>query len=342
MIPRPGTKLSGLAHIAPWISIFQHKAEGMFSGLIGLQLLMGLNSGGSETDAIIRTIFLATLLNLLLFIVFVLILCRHEQPAAPQSPPPYNFGPSPKVVINGKPSVLTSTIPEKIDNTHLSPPPNPYGPMDGSLQGRASSTQSVPPHSNSTSTLNTQSVPPHEVYHPTHGYPISSPSVSVQSSVGDITSTTITNVGNNNSYRHPQASLHPSVLVNSEGHITNTNTQSIPHHNTYHLATQGGPISNPSVSVQLGVGKITDTTITYVGDNNIYEDSQGTTSNSHPLMSTLDTQSIPYHQPVNGHPISSSSVSVSSGGDITNTAIPNVGNNNYGNPQKNNGSNVQA
>ena len=188
----------------------------------------------------------------------------------------------------------------------------------------------------------THNLSPHEAYHPTHRYPISSPSVSVQLSVGHITGTTITNVGNNNSYGRPQASLHPSVLVNSEGHITNTDAQSIPHHNACHLATLGGPISNPSVSVQSGVGKITDATITYVGDNNIYEDSQGTASNSHPLMSTLDTQSVPYHQPVNGHPISSSSVSVSSGGDITNTAIPNIGNNNYGNPQKNNCSNVQA
>ena len=191
--------------------------------------------------------------------------------------------------------------------------------MDGSPQGRASSTQSVSHHSKSSSMLNTQSIPPYEAWHSTCQHPISSPSMSVNLSAGDITGTTITNVGNNNSYYgHPQASLRPSVLVNSEGHITNTDKQSIPHHNTYH-PTQGGPISNPSVSVQSGVGKITDTTITNVGDNNIYEDSQGTASNSHPLMSTLDTQSIPYHQSVNGHPISSSSVSVSSGGDTTNT-----------------------
>ena len=301
----------------------------MFSGLIGLHLLMGLNSGGSESDAVIRTIFLAILLTLP-SIVFVLTLRRHERAAAP--PPPYDFGPSPKVAINSKPSVPTSIIPEKItviDNTHLGPPPNPYGPMyenlassspmDGSSQGRASSTQSVPRHGNSTSTLNTQSLPPHEAYHPTHGHPISSPSVSVHSSVGDITGTTITNVGNNNSYGRPQA------------------RQSAPHNNAHH-PTQG----RPSVSVHSGVGKITDTTITNVGDNNIYEDSQGTASNSPPLLPTLDTQSVPCHQPVHGDPILSPSVSVGPGENITNTAISNVGNNNYGHPQKNNGSNFQA
>ena len=348
----------------------QAKAEGMpLSRLIGLPV-NGLVSGGSESDAVIGTVFLAIPP---LIIMFFLILRRHKRPAAP--PPPYDFGPSPKVPT----SILLEKI-SSIDNTHLSPHPNPYGPMYGNLassflmdespQGRESSTQSVPPHGNSLSTLNTQSVPLHQAYHPTHGHVISSPSVSVHSSVGDITGTTITNVGTNNSYGHPQASLSyshppmytletqsashhntchpihghpissPSVSVNSEGYITNTEAQSIPHHNAYH-PTQGRPISGPSVSVHSGVGKITDTTITNIGDNNIYE---GTASDSHPLMSTLDThtQSVPYHQPVHGHSTSSSSVSVGSGENITNTTISNVGNNNFGNPQKNNGSNVQA
>ena len=221
--------------------------------------------------------------------MFVLILRQHEQAAAP--PPPYDFGPSPKVAINSEPSVPTSITPEKIsviDNTNHGPPP--YGPMDenlassspvdGSPQGRASSTQSVPRHGNSPSTLNTQSVPPHEAYHQTHGHPIPSPIVSVHSSVGDITGTTITNVGNNNSYgrfqarqsaphhnayypRHGHPNSSPSVSV-----ITNTDAQSIPHHNAYHL-----PQGRPSVSVHSGEGKITGTLITNVGDNNIYEDS---------------------------------------------------------------------
>ena len=60
-------------------------SEGMFSGLIGLHLLMDLASGGSESDTVIRTVFLAILLSL---IVFVLVRVLHWQ-EWPTDPPPH-------------------------------------------------------------------------------------------------------------------------------------------------------------------------------------------------------------------------------------------------------------
>ena len=260
-----------------------------------------------------------------------MVLRRRKEIAA--RPPPYNSGPLPKV-HSDIPSVPTSLTPNfsVMDDTQLMPHPDPiYGypttssPMKpyGNLQGSAS--DSHPPMY----TLDAQSVPYNHPSHP-HRHPISSPAVSVNSATGDITDSTITNVGNNNSHGNsqesPSDSWHPPMYT--------LDTQSVPYYHAYHPHRH--PISSPTVSVNSG-GHITNTAISNVGDNNSCGNLQGNASNTHlhPRMYTPNTQSVYHHNacdPTSGYPFSGPSVSVNSGlGNVTNTTISNVGNNNSSN-----------